>query len=79
MKGCRRGNFYPKDITSHRYKSSYYGIRRLSKIERQIELKIKAKAKKINKSYPGEKFNIDTKRLPAIKGSSLREYLFVVI
>lgn len=79
LKQCRSGIFYPKDSTNHRYKSMYYGIRRLSKIERQLELKLKAKAKQINKSYPGEMFNIDTKRLPAIKGSQLREYLFVGI
>ena len=79
VKECRKGNFYPKDSTNHRYKDAYYGIRRLSKIERQIELRLKARAKNINKSYPGEMFNIDTKRLPAIKGSSLREYLFVGI
>jgi len=79
LKQCRRGVFYPKDSTNHRYKSMFYGIRRLAKVERQLELKLKAKAKQINKSYPGEMFNIDTKRLPAIKDSQLREYLFVGI
>jgi transposase InsO family protein len=79
LKQCRSGIFYPKDSTNHRYKSMFYGIRRLAKVERQLELKLKAKAKQINKSYPGEMFNIDTKRLPAIKDSQLREYLFVGI
>jgi transposase InsO family protein len=79
LKQCRSGVFYPKDSTNHRYKSMFYGIRRLAKVERQLELKLKAKAKQINKSYPGEMFNIDTKRLPAIKDSQLREYLFVGI
>lgn len=79
LRESRKGNFYPKDSTNHRYKGAYYGIRRLSKVEKQIELKLKLQAKKINKSYPGEMFNIDTKRLPAIKGSPLREYLFVGI
>ena len=49
LKECRLGNFYPKDSTNHRYKGAYYGIRRLAKIERQIELKLKAEAKRINK------------------------------
>ncbi|WP_369862050.1 integrase core domain-containing protein [Francisella philomiragia] len=79
LKQCRSGIFYPKDSTNHRYKSMFYGIRRLAKVERKLELKLKAKAKQINKSYPGEMFNIDTKRLPAIKDSQLREYLFVGI
>ena len=79
LKQCRSGVFYPKDSTNHRYKSMFYGIRRLAKVKRQLELKLKAKAKQINKSYPGEMFNIDTKRLPAIKDSQLREYLFVGI
>lgn len=79
LKQCRNGIFYPKDSTNHRYKSMFYGIRRLAKVERQLELKLKAKAKQINKSYPGEMVNIDTKRLPAIKDSQLREYLFVGI
>ncbi|AJI56480.1 integrase core domain protein [Francisella philomiragia] len=79
LKQCRSGIFYPKDSTNHRYKSMFYGICRLAKVERKLELKLKAKAKQINKSYPGEMFNIDTKRLPAIKDSQLREYLFVGI
>lgn len=62
--------FILKIVQIHRYKRAYYGIRRLSKVEKQIKLKLKTHDRKINKSYPGELFNIDTKRLPAIKSST---------
>ncbi|AJI58057.1 hypothetical protein LA02_434 [Francisella philomiragia] len=48
LKQCRSGIFYPKDSTNHRYKSMFYGICRLAKVERKLELKLKAKAKQIN-------------------------------
>ncbi len=77
LKRCRGQEFYPKDSTNHRYKQARYGIKRLAKIERSLELKLKKKAKRYNKSYPGEMMHLDTKRLPAIKGQTTREYLFV--
>lgn len=76
---CRQKEFYPRDSKNHRYKHARYGIKRLAKVERQIELKLKAQAKRYNKSYPGEMMHVDTKRLPAIRGESVREYLFIGI
>lgn len=59
-----------------------YGMKRLAKIERVIEEKLKKKARRYNKKYPGEMLHVDTKRLPLLDGESTketREYLFVGI
>ena len=46
LKQCRSGLFYPRDSKNHRYKSCFYGIRRLAKVERSVELKLKSKVQK---------------------------------
>jgi len=54
----------------------------LSKIEKELEEKLKKQAKRYNKKYPGEMMHFDTKRLPLLEGESLKEnheYLFVGI
>ena len=79
IKRCRGQEFYPRDSCNHRYKHALYGIKRLAKVERTLELKLKAQAWRYNKSYPGEMLHVDTKRLPAIKGEAAREYLFIGI
>ena len=79
IKRCRLMEFVLRDSTNTRYKSDKYGIKRLAKIEREIELRLKSQAKRYNKSYPGEMVHVDTKRLSAIKGEVAREYLFVGI
>ena len=76
---CRNKEFFPRDSKNHRYKHARYGIKRLAKVEKSIEHKLKQRAKRYNKSYPGEMMHLDTKRLPAIKGDKAREYLFVAI
>jgi hypothetical protein len=51
-------------------------------VERSLELKKKAEARRYNKSYPGELVHFDCKRLKLLKGedrSFAREYLFVGI
>jgi len=76
-----------KDYTIHksinqRYRCLKYGIKRLAKIEKQIEQKLKNQARRYNKKYPGEMMHFDTKRLPLLVGetpTSNREYLFVGI
>ena len=54
-------------------------LRRLAKVERTLEHRLKEQARRYNKSYPGEMVRVDTKRLPAIKGEKAREYLFIGI
>jgi len=68
--------------TNKRFRCLQYGLKRLSKIEKQLEDKRKKEAKRYNKKYPGEMIHFDTKRLPLLRGESFREnheYLFVGI
>jgi transposase InsO family protein len=65
-----------------RFRCLEYGLKRLSKIERTLEEKLKKQATRYNKKYPGEMMHFDTKRLPLLKGESPKlnhEYLFVAV
>ncbi len=78
----RQRDFSIHKSTNKRFSCLRYGIKRLSKIEKEIEAKLKAQAKRYNKDYPGQMLHVDTKRLPLLKGESplgRREYLFVAI
>ena len=78
----RGQEFMPRSSVNNRFRSLQYGLKRLKKVEFEIEQKKKSEAKRYNKSYPGELVHFDTKRLPLIKGEnkfSAREYLFVAI
>lgn len=76
-----------KDFTIHksvnkRYRCLEYGLKRLSKVEKELEEKLKKEAKRYNKQYPGEMLHFDTKRLPILTGESpttTHEYLFIAI
>ena len=57
-------------------------MKRLAKVEKAIEEKLKKQAKRYNKSYPDEMVHFDTKRLPLLqnqKATDPRDYLFVAI
>lgn len=72
----------PQSSTNNRFKQARFGIKRLAKVERSIQAKLKKQAKRYNKSYPGEMVHVDSKRMPLLKGQSTqsaREYLFVAI
>jgi transposase InsO family protein len=65
-----------------RFRCLKYGMKRLAKIEKAVEEKLKRQAKRYQKDYPGQMLHGDTRRLPLIKGQSTtepREYLFVAI
>lgn len=65
-----------------RFQCLEYGLKRLSKIEKQLEEKLKKQAMRYNKKYPGEMIHGDTKRLPLLTGESPKEsheYLFIAI
>ena len=76
-----------KDFTIHksinqRFRCLEYGIKRLAKVEAELEAKRKREAKRYNKDYPGQMLHGDTKRLPLLEGQKTterREYLFVAI
>jgi len=79
---ARLQQFTPRGSGNLRYRNIKYGLLRLAKIEKSLEDKLRAKAKRYNKKYPGEMVHFDTKRLPLLKGETKtmqREYLFVGI
>ncbi len=68
--------------TNKRFRCLQYGLKRLAKVERILEEKLRKQAKRYNKEYPGEMVHVDTKRLPLLAGESPRnnhEYLFIGI
>ena len=78
----RVSDFSIHKSTNHRFCCLKYGIKRLAKIEKKIEERLKCQAKRYNKDYPGEMIHGDTKRLPLLEGQSTqaqREYLFIAI
>ena len=82
LKAARAKLLKPQTSTNNRFKQVKYGMKRLAKVERGIQEKLKKQAKRYNKSYPGEMVHVDTKRLPLLKGQKAtdkRDYLFVAI
>jgi transposase InsO family protein len=78
----RKQDFTIHSSRNKRFACLRYGIKRLSKIEKQIEERLKKQAKRYNKDYPGQMVHGDTKRLPLLEGQKSldrREYLFVAI
>ena len=60
------------DSTNQRFRCLKYGIKRLAKIERAIEEKLKRQAKRYNKEYPGQMVHADTRQLPMLEGNRQR-------
>ena len=82
LKAARGRLLKPQTSTNNRFKQAKYGMKRLAKVERSIQEKLKKQAKRYNKSYPGEMVHVDTKRLSLLKGQKAtdkRDYLFVAI
>jgi transposase InsO family protein len=79
---ARKQEFVPRKSTNDRFRSLKYGLKRLAKVERDLEEQRKRQARRYNKAYPGELVHFDSKRLPLISGENqtlAREYLFVGI
>ena len=82
IKRGRSSDFSIHRSANARYRTVKYGLRRLAKIEKSIEERLKKQAKRYNKDYPGQMMHGDTKRLPLLEGqktTAQREYLFVAI
>lgn len=78
----RKNNYSIHKSTNARFRCLKYGLRRLARIEKEIEEHLKCEAKRYNKDYPGQMLHGDTKRLPLLrnqKTTEKREYLFVAI
>lgn len=79
---ARHNDYSIHKSVNKRFRCIEYGMKRLAKVERELEEKKKKQAKRYNKKYPGEMLHVDTKRLPLLSGESTkdtREYLFVAI
>jgi len=82
LREVRVGQIHQQPSTNARFRTVGFGLKRLAKIEKKIEIKLKAQAKRYNKNYPGEMIHVDCCRLPLLEGESKqdkREYLFVGI
>lgn len=78
----RLNDYSVHNSVNKRFRCLEYGLKRLAKVERALEEKLKKQALRYNKEYPGEMMHFDTKRLPLLTGESPRsnhEYLFVGI
>lgn len=67
-----------KDYSIHRsvnkrYRCLQYGIKRLEKVEAELEKKLKVQALRYHKNYPGEMMHSDTTELPVLEGEKLAE------
>jgi len=82
LRNAKNNDYSVHRSVNKRFRCLEYGLKRLAKVEQQIQEKLKKKAKRYNKKYPGEMVHFDTKRMPLLKGESPREtheYLFVGI
>ena len=73
---ARLGVFENFTSANQRYRTLEYGLRRLSKVEREIAKKLARRAhrlKRYEKDEPGELVHFDTKRLPLLPGESPHE------
>jgi len=78
----RQRDFSVHRSTNARFRTIQYGLKRLAKVERELEERLKKQAQRYNKQYPGEMVHCDTKRLPLLEGETphaAREYLFIGI
>lgn len=79
---ARQNDYTVHNSTNKRFRCLEYGLKRLSKVEREVEERLKKQAKRYEKCYPGEMIHADTKRLPLLAGETPtqgREYLFIAI
>jgi len=78
----RFNDFSIHKSVNKRYRCLEYGLKRLAKIEAELEKKLKTKALRYNKSYPGEMMHSDNTKLPMLEGEKLSdkpETLYVAI
>lgn len=82
---AKLGIFINRSSMNERYRTVYWGLRRLAETEVLLTKKLLARERRLRryeKHLPGEMVHLDTKRLPLIRGEAAvqpREYLFVAI
>ena len=70
---ARNNDFSVHKSTNKRYRCLEYGLKRLAKVEAELEKKLKNQAKRYNKSYPGEMLHSDNTELPMLEGETVAE------
>lgn len=76
------GNYSSKNM---RYRTLEYGLKKLARIEKKYNKKLKKKERRLNryqKEYPGQMVHTDSSVLPLLRGEAIvtpREYLYVFI
>jgi transposase InsO family protein len=76
-----------KDFSVHksinkRYRCIQYGLKRLAKVEAELEKKLAKQARRYNKNYPGEMIHSDNTELPMLESETVKdksENLYVAI
>ena len=82
---AKLGIFVNLPSVNHRYRAIEYGLKKLSKTEKELAKKIakrEHRLKRYEKSAPGEMVHFDTKKLPVMWGEAMsgpREWLHVAI
>lgn len=85
LKDAKLGIFVNRSSMNQRYRTLYWGLKRISQTTQRLVLKQQRKEyrlKRYERNIPGELVHLDTKRLPLIRGEAViqpREYLFVAI
>ncbi len=85
LKDAKLGIFINRSSMNERYRTVYWGLKRISKTIRVLAEKEARKARRLNRyerTVPGELVHLDTKRLPLLIGEAViqpREYLFVAV
>lgn len=82
IRRARLNDYVPHKSVNQRFRCIQYGMKRLAKVEHDLEERLKREAKRYEKDYPGEMVHGDTKRLPLLDGekpTENHEYLFVAI
>lgn len=79
---ARLNDYSVHKSVNKKFRCLEYGLKRLAKVEKEVEERLKKQARRYNKKYPGEMLHFDTKRLPLLDGETPREnyeYLFVAV
>ena len=69
----RQRDFSLHKSVNKRFRCLQYGIKRLARVEAALEQKLKARALRYHKNYPGEMMHSDTTELPMLEGEKLTE------
>lgn len=82
LKRARLGDFSIHKSVNLRFKQAFYGLKKLSKLEKKIKGKLAKKSRRYEKDYPGEMEHFDSKKLPRVKHDDQKlkkESLFIAI